>query len=134
MKLKDRVSKDYMNAMREKDTLKKNLLSVAKGEIQTIEKNKKVEDLSDDEVLVILTKMAKSVKENISLTSDPDAVLELSILEEYLPKQMTREEIVIKVSSLVENGVVQVGGIMKEFAGLPVDRKVVSEVIKELLN
>lgn len=132
MTLKERISADYMTAFKTKNTLAKNLLSVVKGEIQTIEKNTGVESMSDEEVLKILAKTAKSLKESIEKGGD-EAKAELEIIEAYMPKQMSRDEIVSKMVDLKAAGVTNIGQVMKEFAGLPVDRKVVSEVAKEVL-
>ena len=134
MKLKEQISKDYMTAFKEKNVVAKNLLSVVKGEIQTIEKNTVVECLSNEDVTKILNKTAKSLKEVIELSGDEESKLQLLIVEGYLPKEMTREDVTKKVNELVNSGVTNIGGIMKEFASLQVDRKVVSEVIKEVLN
>jgi len=134
MKLKEQISKDYMTAFKEKNVVAKNLLSVVKGEIQTIEKNTGVECLSNEDVTKILNKTAKSLKEVIELSGDEESKLQLLIVEGYLPKEMTREDVTKKVNELVNSGVTNIGGIMKEFASLQVDRKVVSEVIKEVLN
>ena len=134
MTLKEKISKDYMTAFKEKNTVSKNLLSVIKGEVQTVEKNKSVENLSDEDVMKILTKTAKSLKETISLTNDEKSKLELSILEDYLPKLMSKDEVTQKVSDLVNSGVTQMGAIMKEFASLPADKKMVSEVFRELVK
>ncbi len=132
MTLKERISADYMTAFKTKNTLAKNLLSVVKGEIQTIEKNTGVESMSDEDVLKILAKTAKSLKESIEKGSD-EAKAELDIIEAYMPKQMSRDEIVAKMVDLKAAGVTNIGQVMKEFASLPVDRKVVSEVAKEVL-
>ena len=56
MTLKERITTDYMTAFKAKDTTAKNLLSVIKGEIQTIEKNTGVESMSDEDVLKIIAK------------------------------------------------------------------------------
>jgi uncharacterized protein YqeY len=133
MNLKEQISKDYMIAFKERNTVAKNLLSVVKGEIQTIEKNTSVDCLSDVEVVKILNKTAKSLNEVISLNGDEESKLQLKIVEAFLPTPLTKEDIVIKVNELVASGITNVGGIMKEFATLHVDRKVVSEVIKEVL-
>ncbi len=133
MSLKEKISKDYMTAFKERNTVTKNLLSVIKGEIQTIEKNTGVDCLSDVEVIKILNKTAKSLNEVITISGDEESKLQLTIVEALLPKPLTREDIVAKVNELVASGVTNVGGIMKEFATLQVDRKVVSEVIKEVL-
>jgi len=142
MTLKERISADYMAAFKAKDTASKNLLSVIKGEIQTVEKNTGVESMPDEEVAKILNKTAKGLSESISKMKSiagqeeniAQASAELAILQSYLPKLMSREEIVKKVSEMKESGIVNIGQIMKEFAGLPVDRKVVSEVIKEVIG
>ena len=133
MNLKEQISKDYMIAFKERNTVAKNLLSVVKGEIQTIEKNTSVDCLSDVEVVKILNKTAKSLNEVISLNGDEESKLQLKIVEAFIPTPLTKEDIVIKVNELVASGITNVGGIMKEFATLHVDRKVVSEVIKEVL-
>ena len=139
--IKQQINKDYMTAFKSKNTVAKNLLSVVKGEIQTIEKNIGVENLSDEDVLKILTKTAKSLKETInSISNDSESELlskstaELIIIEGYLPKQMSKEEVTEKVIKLKNSGVTNIGSIMKEFASLPVDKKMVSEVIKEVIN
>ena len=133
MSLKEKISKDYMTAFKERNAVAKNLLSVVKGEIQTIEKNTGVDCLSDAEVIKILNKTAKSLNEVITTSGDEESKLQLTIVEALLPTALTREDIVTKVNELVASGVTNVGGIMKEFATLQVDRKVVSEVIKEAL-
>ena len=133
MSLKEKISKDYMTAFKEKNVVAKNLLSVVKGEIQTLEKNTGVDCLSDAEVIKILNKTAKSLNEVIATNGDEESKLQLTIVEALLPASLTREDIVAKVNELVASGVTNVGGIMKEFATLQVDRKVVSEVIKEVL-
>lgn len=128
MKLKEQISKDYITAMREKNVPAKNLLSVVKGDIQNLEKETR-KDCTDEDVIKILTKTAKNLRE----VNDVESKIQLSIVEGYLPKQMSREEIVLKVTELVNSGITNIGGIMKEFAILPVDKKIVSEVIKEVL-
>ncbi len=140
--IKEQINKDYLTAFKAKNTVAKNLLSVVKGEIQTAEKNTGVEDLSDEDVLKILTKTAKSLNETIKSLSPIDgkgedivqACAELAILQCYLPKQMSRDEISQKVSEVVTSGITNIGAIMKEFAQLPADKKVVSEVIKDILK
>lgn len=132
--IKEQINKDYITAFKSKNTVVKNLLSVVKGEIQTVEKNTGVDNLSDEDVLKILTKTSKSLKETISLSDSEQAKEELTIIESYLPKQMSKEEVTQKVTELVNSGITQIGAIMKEFAQLPADKKMVSEVVKELVK
>lgn len=133
MTLKEKINADYMTAFKAKDAVSKKLLSVIKGEIQTIEKNVGVDSLSDEEVTKILNKTVKSLKETLQAFDSTDARLELEIVEAYLPKQLSKDEIVSKVTELKVAGITNIGQIMKEFASLPVDRKLVSEVIKEVM-
>jgi uncharacterized protein YqeY len=101
--------------------------------------------MSDEDVLKILQKSAKSLRETISSLEKTQTGMyfsndlvsareELSIIESYLPKQMSKEEVTQKVSEIVNSGVTNIGLIMKEFAQLPADKKMVSEVVKEILN
>jgi len=131
--IKEQINKDYMTAFKSKNVVAKNLLSVVKGEIQTIEKNTGVENMSDEDVLKILTKTSKSLKEMVA-SGNEQAKEELDIIESYLPKQMSKDEVIAKVTELVNSGVTQIGAIMKEFASLPADKKMVSETIKEIVQ
>jgi uncharacterized protein YqeY len=110
------------------------LLSVVKGEIQTVEKNTGTDSLSDEAVLKILNKTAKNLKETISLSGDEKSKIELSIIELYLPKQMSYEEIEAKILEIVSAGGNNIGSIMKEFASLSADKQMVSEVAKKVLS
>ena len=133
MTLKEKINNDYMTAFKSKNVIVKNLLSVVKGEIQTIEKNTGVDSLSDGEVTKILNKTVKSLKEMVNGGSEQSKI-ELALIEGYLPKQMSKEEVTQKVTELVNSGITQMGAIMKEFSTLPVDKKMVSEIVKELVK
>jgi len=126
--LKQKINSDYMNALKNRDNVTKNLLSVVKGEIQTIEKNQSIDNLSDDEIIKILNKMGKSLRESIQISTTIELDKELSIIESYLPKQMSEIEISEKIDNLISNGVTTMGDIMKSFSGLPVDRGLVSKI------
>ena len=134
MTLKEQINADFMTAFKGKNAIAKGILSVVKGEIQTVEKNVGTDNLSDAEVTKILTKTVKSLKETITLSNDEKSKVELSVIEVYLPTQMSKEEVTAKVTELVNSGITQIGAIMKEFATLPADKKMVSESIKELIN
>ena len=137
MTLKEKISKDYIEAFKAKNTVAKNLLSVIKGEIQTLEKNTGVENLSDEDVTKILNKSVKSLKETLTSVTDSGKLLEvqteLNIVEAYLPKQLSVEEIQSKIDALVASGMKNMGMIMKEFNSLPADKKLVSEMVKKSL-
>lgn len=132
MALKEKINKDFIKAFKERNKVNKSLLSVIKSEIQKIEKDKKLDELSDEEVTKILNKLAKSLKETISISNDEQSKIELSIIEGYLPKQMSKEEITEKVQSLIDSGAKNMGDFMKGFNGLPVDRKLVNQIVNQM--
>jgi uncharacterized protein YqeY len=134
MTLKEKINADFMTAFKEKRFEVKSLLGTIKGEIQTTEKNLRIENLSDEEVSKILNKFVKNLKENIKLVNDDKSKFELEIIESYLPKNLSEEEIEIKINSLVNSGIKNIGLIMKEFSNLPVDKKLVSDIAKKLIS
>ena len=131
MTLKERIEKDFITAFKQKDRVSKDLLSVIKSEVQTLEKNTQ-KQVSDNEVEKILTKLVKSIKETMSNKESDTLNRELSIVESYLPKQMSREEITEKVQSLIDSGAKNMGDFMKGFNGLPVDRKLVNQIVNQM--
>ena len=135
MTIKQKISQGYMDALRAKDPVAKNLLSVLKGAIQTIEKSEgsTESDLSDTEVIKLLNSTAKSLREVISVNNDEESVAQLKIVESLLPAAMSKEEVERLVDEYIENGVTNMGSIMKAFTDFQVDRKMVSEVIKQKL-
>jgi len=102
-----------------------------------VEKNTGVENLSDEDVTKILNKSVKSLKETLTSVTDSGKLLEvqteLNIVEAYLPKQLSVEEIQSKIDALVASGMKNMGMIMKEFNSLPADKKMVSEMVKKSL-
>ena len=132
MTLKERINADYMTAFKAKDTTTKNLLSVIKGEIQTIEKNTGVETISDEDVLKIIAKTKKSLDETNTKFPSEQTAAELAIVEAYLPKQMSETEIELKIKQLIEAGATSIGDIMKSFSALPADKKSVSSIYARL--
>jgi uncharacterized protein YqeY len=140
--LKQKINADYMSAFKAKNATAKNLLSVIKGEIQTIEKNSGIENMSDDEVVKILKKTVKSLKETNASFPSAQTAEELFIAESYLPKQMSEEEIKIAVDEIIASmgtnlTVKEMGKVMGQFnskyPGLA-DGKLVSQAVKNALS
>jgi uncharacterized protein YqeY len=134
MTIEKQIETDFLKAFKERNTEVKSLLSTVKGEIQTTKKNLVVENLSDEESIKILGKFAKNLKENIRLVNDEKSQRELSVIEAYLPKQMSETEVIAKLDEILASGVTNIGQIMKEFAQLPVDKKMVSELAKKKMS
>ena len=139
--LKEKINADYMTAFKAKNTVAKNLLSVVKCEIQTTEKNTGVENMSDEDVMKILKKTVKSLKETNASFPSAQTAEELFIAEAYLPKQMSEQEVKVAVDEIITSmgtglTVKEMGKVMGQFnskyAGLA-DGKLVSQAVKDAL-
>jgi uncharacterized protein YqeY len=147
MTLKEQLRADLKRAMRDKDEVRKRTLRMALAAI----KNQEIEvrgELSDADVAVILHKEAKQRRETLdelAQTDRPDLVAaeqaELEILTEYLPQQLSREEITDLarqvIADLGAEGPRQMGRVMGTL--MPrlkgrADGKLVSEVVRGLLS
>jgi uncharacterized protein len=129
--LKNRISKDFMDAFKAKDLDKKNFLGVVRGEVQ-LQEGRGIES-TDENVLKILKKMEKSLKQ----TDTEESRKELEYITPYLPAQMGEERIREIVTNYMHNELSNIGQIMgefnKNFKG-QADNKIVSEIIKSILN
>jgi len=147
MNLFDKIQSDMYSAMKARDAIKSKTLRVVIAKL----KDKKIEkrdDLSESEELKVLQSLAKQRKESIKMFKEggrDDLVeqesKELEIIEEYLPKMMTDEEIknVVK-SSINEAGsqsLADIGKvmpiIMKKGGGM-IDGKKAQLFLRELLQ
>lgn len=139
--LKEKISKDYLEAFKSRDIVKKNLLGVVKAEITTQEKNISIENLTNEDVSKILKKFVKNLVETISQSDNEEAKIELTILESYLPKQMSEEEIRTEVEIAINEVAAKLpsdmGKVMtqfnQKFSG-KADNKIVSVIVRELLT
>ena len=147
MKLFEKIQSDMYQAMKSKDTIKSKTLRVVLAKL----KDKKIEkrdDLSEVEELKVLQTLAKQRKESITMFRNggrDDLVelesKELKIIEQYLPKMMTDEEIKKIVKNSIEETEAQsladVGKvmpiIMKKGAG-KIDGKKAQLFLRELLQ
>lgn len=132
--LKNKINTDFLTSFKNKEMEKKNFLGFIKSEIQRIEKNEMVADLDDLGVIEILNKAAKNLKESLSKQESDKLKLELEIVESYLPKQMSEEEIVLVIKLAISTGANNIGSIMKVFAEKNVDKKLASKLASELLK
>jgi len=91
MMIKEKIASDHMAAFKARDKARAGVLSVLKGEITTAEKSGK--EMNDAEVTKLLIKTKKGLQESLTLREDPTIRQELEVVESYLPKAMSREEI-----------------------------------------
>lgn len=147
MGLKQELLKELKSAMQEKDMIKKDTITMLRAAILQIEKDTQKE-LSEDEMLTIVAKEVKKRKESIpeyEKAGREDIVAnlnkEISILEVYLPEQLSEEEIrKIVIDTISEVGATSPKDMGKVMQGVRVktaaqaDGKVVSQIVKEELN
>jgi len=147
MSLADRLMADLRDAMRARDVVARETIRMARTAMQyaAIELQR---EPTDQEALDILLREVKRRRESIELFKQgkrEDLVAaeeaEIQVLERYLPKQMTRDEIVVAVQEIANElgitSLAQMGPLMREaMARLKgeADGKVVSEVARELLS
>jgi uncharacterized protein YqeY len=147
MTLKQRLQDDLKLAMRAKDVLRKRTLRMALAEI----KNREIEvrgELSDADVAAVLQKEAKRRRETLEELAQvdrPDLVAseqaELEMLTEYLPQQISREEIADLAHRVIADLGVEgprqmgqvMGALMPQLKGRA-DGKLVNQVVRELLS
>jgi hypothetical protein len=144
--MKEILLNELKEAMRDKNELKKNTITMLRAAILQIEKDdKKV--LSDDDIKVVVSKEVKKRKEAIiefEKANRLDLVeslnKEIEILSKYLPEQLSQEQIknLVKESISVTRAVSSrdMGKVMqnlKDKINGKADGKIVSDIVKELL-
>jgi uncharacterized protein YqeY len=147
MSLKTQIDADIKQAMlaKEKETL--NALRAIKSLILLEETKGTSKDLDAAAEMAVLTRAAKQRRESAELFHQQNRAdlaeveeLQLTIIERYLPKQLTAEELETAVKAIIEQvgakALSDLGKVMgvasKEFAG-KADGKAVSETVKRLL-
>jgi uncharacterized protein len=109
--LLEQIKAQMFKAMKAGNTVEKEILRVAVGEITT-EGARDGRTGSDEEIQAILRKLIKSNQESIAASSDDaaKAVLEqeIAVLSAYLPKSLTVDEIVVALAA-VRDAVIAAG-------------------------
>lgn len=108
MSIKDKLKDDLKTAMLEKDTTRKNVVQLIKAGVLQVEKDKKI-TLDDEGVLDVIAKQLKQRRDSLpdyekSGRDDLIAQLkrEMELLMEYLPAQLTHDELVEIVRDAIE--------------------------------
>lgn len=107
MSFLDQLRKDKMQSMKNKDKVRTGVISLIMSNIALAEKEQKRE-LSDEESLEYVQKELKQTRDALdSIPEDrtemrAEAQAKIDIIEEYLPAQMTEEEVRAEVVKLME--------------------------------
>lgn len=140
MTLKEQLTEDMKNAMRQRDMVKLNTIRFLNAQIKNVEIDQG--ELDDDGVLKVLQKQVKQMKEAIQeyakggrqdLVDDEQA--KVAILETYLPQGMSEAEIEAIIDQVLAENEGQplgpvMGQVMKEVAGRA-DGGTVSALVKK---
>ncbi|MFL7791872.1 MAG: GatB/YqeY domain-containing protein [Anaerolineae bacterium] len=147
MGLKERLQDDLKEALRARDERRKLVIRMALAAITNAEVEKGG-DLDDPDVAAVLQKEARQRQDTIAELRQTDRSdlldkeeAELAILEEYLPKLLSRDEIVAEARQIVKEmgatGMGQIGPVMSALMSKlkgRVDGRLVNEVVRELLS
>jgi uncharacterized protein YqeY len=103
--LVEELKKRITSSMKEGDTVARDVLRLALGEIQTAEARKSA-TLSEEEAAAALRKLVKSNEETLGLTTDAERAAalkkEIEVLTSLLPKGLSVDEIVAALASSVD--------------------------------
>ena len=148
MSLRDRLTEDLKLAMKARDQLRMDVIRMIKAAVL----NKEVEmkkDLDDAEMSRIMTTMIKQRKESVEQYEKGQRAelaakerQEISIIEAYLPKALSLEELDRIVDAVIhESGATSakdMGAVMKavmaRLVGQPVDGKQISDLVRSKLK
>ena len=145
--LKEKLMDDLKVSMREKNEIRKNTIQMVRAAILQIEKDKGI-TVEDEKIIEIIAKEIKSKKDALTDFEKGDRQdliaqtnEEIAILQEYLPRQLSKEEIKVEVQKVIEDigatSMRDMGNVMKEAKnriGAAADGRTINEVVKELLN
>lgn len=147
MSLKEKLVVDLKTAMRKKDTNKKNTVTMIRAAVKQLEVDERIE-ADDAKITEIISKQLKEKKQALAefekaeredLISQTKS--EMEILLEYLPKQLSQEEVKVIVQKAIDEGGYSskkdIGKIMKDvmpkIKGIA-DGRMVQEAINEIFK
>jgi uncharacterized protein YqeY len=129
MNLLEKIEVDLKNAMKAGDTVRAGTLKMLKSDI-AYEKGKTGKELTDELIIDIVSRSAKRRRDSIKEFQNGNRqdlvdkeTKELAIVEEYLPKQMSEEEIDKHISEKLAS----LGAVTQKDIG-----RVMGEIMKEL--
>lgn len=146
MNLKEKLQAATKEAMKNKEEVKKETIIMLRAAILQIEKDGQKE-LTDTEMLAIVSKEVKKRKESLAdyQNAERQDIVnrineEIAILEEYMPEQLTEDDITKMVLAAIlevgASGPKDMGKIMsalKEKTAGKADGKIISNIVKEEL-
>jgi len=148
MSLKERIVKDMTAAMKSKAAARLSTLRMVKAAVQNRE-IEKGDELTDEELTRLLQSLVKQRRDSVEQYEKAGRAelaekerAEIAVIEEYLPRAATREEIEQAVAeAIAETGATsmkEMGAVMKaamsRLAGHNADGRVVNEAVRSKLQ
>lgn len=148
MGLSERISEDLKSAMKSGDKLRLETLRMVRAQILEFEKSGVNRAMNEDDAMKILLSAVKKRKEAIELYEKAGRMelaekesKEIAIIQDYLPKQMTKDEAEVIIGKIVaEVGATSskdigkvMPAVMKELKG-KIDGKIINEIVKQKLS
>ena len=145
--MKNKIIEDIKSAMKSQDKVALAVVRMLKSDIQIAELNKKSE-LTDDEIVSIVSKQIKMRKDSIKEFEKGNrndlieqSEQEIKILEKYLPEQLTEEEVTdiinnvfSKVNPTSSSDMGKIMGALTPLVKGKADMGIVSKIVKEKLS
>lgn len=145
--LKEKLLDDLKNCMKEKNVVRKNVIQMVRAAILQEEKDKQI-TLDDNQIVEIIAKESKKRKDSLvdyEKSGREDLIAEIKqeidILSEYLPKQLSQEEVEAIVKEVINEveatSIKDMGKVMKaakEKIGAASDGRTINEAAKKLLS
>lgn len=145
--MRDKILEDLKNAMKAQDKTLLAVIRMVKGAMQMEELNKK-RPLTDEEMIDVISRQIKTRKESIvefEKGNRQDLIeqtqKEIDILNQYMPKQMSEEEIMHVIEDVFTKvnptGISDLGKVMQTISPLvkgKADLGFVNKIIREKLN
>ena len=107
MSLKDMLMEDLKTSMKEKDNLRKNTITMLRSRIKQYEVDNR-EDANDDLIMQMIQKELKERSDTLESLKDSnrddlieDTKAEIAILEKYLPKQLSDDELAEIIEKII---------------------------------
>ena len=147
MSLKEKLMQDLKNAMRDKEVIRKNTVQLVRAAVLQVEKDKRIE-LDDAGVLDVIAKEMKKRRDALpefEKSGRQDLIdglkCEIEVLQEYLPKQLSDEElkpIVIEIIKSIGAASVRdmgriISAVTERIPG-QADGKRINEIAREFLS
>lgn len=140
MSLKDIINEKWKEAFKARDEYKRNTYELIKQRIMVAEKSGQVElPLSDEYITNLIIKEVKEREDILTFYKPEDsaymaAKAVINELEQYLPKQMTEEEVIeiIKRIKQTESNMGKVIGLTVKEVGNRFDKSKIAQLVKSV--